>query len=190
MEEALSGFDTQVALGDEGFDASDQWSPYLVAFDEPSVGHCLEHQVESDLVHDAKGTDVHSGGFGPSQIDALRVADTSIEELQGREEDRFEHGIEKIAAVFDGLDDGGLSDFSSQLAQAFEGIGVGIGTGGDIDQGGFPDWDMEMEVGIASRVLDVFREGRGNEVRAVRGQDRFGWECFGELFEESTFQGG
>ena len=67
---------------------------------------------------------------------------------------------------------------------------MGIGTGGDIDQGGFPDWDMEMEVGIASRVLDVFREGRGNEVRAVRGQDRFGWECFGELFEESTFQGG
>ena len=67
---------------------------------------------------------------------------------------------------------------------------MGIGTGGDIDQGGFPDWDMEMEVGIASWVLDVFREGRGNEVRAVRGQDRFGWECFGELFEESTFEGG
>ena len=47
-----------------------------------------------------------------------------------------------------------------------------------------------MEVRIASRVLDVFREGRGYEVRAVRGQDRFGGECFGELFEESSFQGG
>lgn len=83
-----------------------------------------------------------------------------------------------------------MSDFASQLAKAFEGIGVGIGPGGHIDQGGFPDGDMEMEVCIASWVLDVFREGRGNEVRAVRGQDRIGSECFGELFEESPFQGG
>ena len=66
FEEALSGFDTEVARSDEGFDASDQGSPYLVSFDEPSVGHRLEHQIESDLVHDAKGPDVHSGGFGPS----------------------------------------------------------------------------------------------------------------------------
>lgn len=94
FEEALTGFDTEVARSDEGFDASDQGSPYMVPFDEPSVGHCLEHQVESDLVHDAKGADVHSGGFGPSQVDALRVTDATIEELQGREEDRFEHGIE------------------------------------------------------------------------------------------------
>lgn len=94
FEEALSGFDTEVARSDEGFDASDQGSPYMVPFDEPSVGHCLEHQVESDLVHDAKGADVHSGGFGPSQVDALRVTDATIEELQCREEDRFEHGIE------------------------------------------------------------------------------------------------
>lgn len=155
LKKTLTGFYTEVSSINQRLDSCDQRRPNLVTFDEPSIGHGLKHQIQTDLVHDPKGACRHSGGLGPRKIDLGRVGNAPIEQFESRSQYRLEHCIEDIAAVFDCLDDGGLADLYGESSESIEGFLSRLWTGRDIHHGGFPNRHVEVKVGVTLWGFDV-----------------------------------